>query len=448
MSTKSVQIVKIFKKQELFKNGEPASNIEVVNFKSLDDNEFGFNIVSQKNLYQIGDEAIYIQPDYCLPNNKLFASFTMPYGDPKKTMLGKNNRIRAKKFNFTFKDSIDSIYSVGILLPLKEVEEFLDLYNTCNINIRDIEDLSEVLNITKYEEPEQSNNLGAGLTLGNIPEWLYKTDEENINNIISYIERNIIGKEEVCLTIKRDGSSHTSYCKKDVKGTYLIDGNYVKGICSREKSKKLEQKYTKEYVDNSNNIFTKYYNKETEEWGYFNSNLNLFIKKEDIKNNPEYKANEVEVRDAWVDLANKYNLLENLEIYCKDNNLELALREEIIGKGLKGSNSKYNSDSKLEPSLVLFSVDDLSSGVAKMLPYKNEDNKYDLDIIANTLQIPYVNIVDKFIPSSIKELFDKAQDIFNKEKEQGRIIEGVVCRTLYNTKLSCKIMNNEYDSKK
>lgn len=444
MSTKPVQIVKIFKKQELFKNGEPASNIEVVNFKSLDDNEFGFNIVSQKNLYQIGDEAIYIQPDYCLPNNKLFSSFTIPYGDPKKTMLGKNNRIRAKKFNFTFKDSIDSIYSVGILLPLKEVEDFLQ----SDINIHNIENLSEVLNITKYEEPEQSNNLGSGLTLGRKPDWLYATDEENINNIISYIENNIIGKEEICLTIKRDGSSHTSYCKKDIDSKYLPQVTYNKGICSRMLEKKLEQKYTKEYVDSSNNIFTKYYNKETRESGYFNSNLNLFIKEEDIKNNPEYGAIEVEVRDPWVDLANKYNLLEKLEAYCKDNDLELALRGEIIGRGLKGSGTKCNPDINLEPSLVLFSVDDLSSGVAKILPYKNEDSRYDLDIIANTFQIPYVNIVDNFIPNSIKELFDKAQDIFNREKEQGRIIEGVVCRTLYNTKLSCKIMNNEYDSKK
>ena len=44
---------------------------------------------------------------------------------------------------------------------------------------------------------------------------------------------------------------------------------------------------------------------------------------------------------------------------------------------------------------------------------------------------------------------DKAKDIFEEFKEKKDwVVEGVVARTLNSNRLSCKIMNNFYDSKK
>lgn len=54
---KSVEIVEIIKKRPIFKDGQEANSIELVNFKFKNGDECGFNVVSQKNLYQVGDKA-------------------------------------------------------------------------------------------------------------------------------------------------------------------------------------------------------------------------------------------------------------------------------------------------------------------------------------------------------------------------------------------------------
>jgi hypothetical protein len=102
-----VQIVTIKEKVKLFRGDDEALNIEQV---LLEENDF--TLVAQKNLYNVGDKAVYIQPDYNLPDIELFESFIRPGGDPKKSMLGSKNRIRAKSFNFHTGDG-EKIYSVG-----------------------------------------------------------------------------------------------------------------------------------------------------------------------------------------------------------------------------------------------------------------------------------------------------------------------------------------------
>lgn len=95
MTENIVQKVKINKISTLYKNGEPANAIELINFTLSNGEECGFDVVSGKGLYQIGDEAFYVMPDYTLEDNWLFESFVAPDGDPKKSKLGKENRIRA-----------------------------------------------------------------------------------------------------------------------------------------------------------------------------------------------------------------------------------------------------------------------------------------------------------------------------------------------------------------
>jgi hypothetical protein len=87
-----VQILTVKNKIPLFKGEEQANSIEIIQLE-----EVGFEVVSQKDLYQIGDKAVYIQPDYCLSDISLFESFLRPTKGSCK--LGSNNRIRAIKFN-------------------------------------------------------------------------------------------------------------------------------------------------------------------------------------------------------------------------------------------------------------------------------------------------------------------------------------------------------------
>ena len=78
----AVSIVTVKNKIPLYKGDEQANSIEVIELE-----EVGFELVANKTLYQIGDKAVYIQPDYCVSDIPLFESFIRPNGDESKSML-------------------------------------------------------------------------------------------------------------------------------------------------------------------------------------------------------------------------------------------------------------------------------------------------------------------------------------------------------------------------
>ena len=114
---KPVQIVTIKAKIPLYKKEDLASKVELIALE-----ETGFEIVAQKDLYNIGDRAVYIQPDYCLSEIPIFSSFIAPDGNEDRSLLGKvggkPRRIRAKSFNLSKVPNGEKLYSNGILLPL------------------------------------------------------------------------------------------------------------------------------------------------------------------------------------------------------------------------------------------------------------------------------------------------------------------------------------------
>src|SRR5271157_479277 len=99
---KPVELVIISKLIPIYKEGEEANNIQVARIEDIEGNQCEFNIVVGKGLYNVGDTAVYIQPDYCIPQSSIFNEYWFPGGDEKKCKLGKNGRIRAIKFNFKF----------------------------------------------------------------------------------------------------------------------------------------------------------------------------------------------------------------------------------------------------------------------------------------------------------------------------------------------------------
>ena len=110
-------------------------------------------------------------------------------------MLGKveglPRRIRAKKFTLSKEPNGDPVYSNGILLPYMEVYDYLNPNNKDMPELWKL-DLTKKLGITKYEEPEpvSKSGLKSGQTESKFPEGLYKTDEENINNLWNHFENN------------------------------------------------------------------------------------------------------------------------------------------------------------------------------------------------------------------------------------------------------------------
>lgn len=200
---KPVQIVTIRNKIPLFKGEEQATAIEKIEIE-----ENGFSLVSQKDLYQIGDKAVYIQPDFSLSDIPLFDSFIRPFGEPKKSKLGSNLRIRAVKFNLHTGD-YEPTFSVGILLPIEEVVKYLqkDDYTDDDLlhfyHYANHRDLAKELGITKWEEPD---NTGGGLKVNGgkqYPSGIYKTDETNCfeENQLIFTDKGMVKIKDVCENI-------------------------------------------------------------------------------------------------------------------------------------------------------------------------------------------------------------------------------------------------------
>ena len=315
------------------------------------------------------------------------------------------------------------------------MEKLKELQSELSFKLKAIEEnLTELLGVTKYEEPETGNS---GQTKGGLPSFLYATDETNQETLKSKIKELCNGEIELGFSIKRDGSSFTCYFKKDEQG------NWYHGICSRNQEKKTEQYYITKYIDGHNNEYTKFLDPETKIMGYKNHELNHFLSEREILNT-DWTPIKVEVKDSWVELANKSGLVEKGMEYCKQHDIQLAFRGEIYGQGLKGSGNKSNPDAGKKQGLYLFGVDDLSSGFAVRL---NQSSKHNLIDLATQFNMEYAKPIRKF-PTSYENFCEIAETIIAEEAKQGRIIEGVVVRTMNDNRLSTKYMNKVYDAKK
>lgn len=373
-------MVTIKNKITLFKNGEKASNIELIELE-----EYGFHIVSQKGLYEIGDRAVYIEPDFNLPDNELFESFIRPNGDPKKSKLGSNNRIRAIKFNFTTENSSEPVYSNGILLPIYEVEAFLEKKGKF---LKD-EYLYDDLGITKYEAPEDSKG-GSGHSKP-FPNGWYRTDETNFMKICNGISfpQTFVGTE------KCDGSSIS------------ISSEY---ICSRNLSKLL----TYEKVVGVRPL--KWWEKILV---FFGREIDTKIKEI------------VDSDDDFVRYGRKY-----YDILREDSFDNLVLRGELNGGHLKGSGNKNNPAKGEEPNIKFYGVDILRNKVSEKADYLTFRK------VVENLKLPTVKEVFNREFENKEDLLQTCHEYF-----KNNLIEGIVCRSLDST-ISFKVMNDEYDSRK
>ena len=411
-----VSIVTIKNKIPLYKGDEQANSIEVIELE-----EVGFELVANKTLYQIGDKAVYIQPDYCVSDIPLFESFIRPNGDESKSMLGKveglPRRIRAKKFTLSKEPNGDPIYSNGILLPYREVHDYLNPNNKDMPELWKL-DLTKKLGIIKYEEPEpvSKSGLRSGQTEGKFPEGIYKTDEENINNLWNHIE-NKIGYPLILVgTEKVDGSSIT------IGITPKIPEGF---ICSRNLRKKLT--INKIVGRREPNFFEKLFLF----FSFIRPLLSYF------KINPSYKIDlniytEIENDDDFVRYGKPY-----LDLLINSGETNLIFRGELNGGKLKGSGNKNNPASKEKPNIKIFGLDKINEyGEAEKVPYllfKTECEKAGVPLVKEVFNKEF---------NSKEELLAECNNYF-----KNNMIEGIVVRTPYG-KFSAKVMNLEYDSKK
>jgi hypothetical protein len=399
----AVSVVTIKNKIDLFKGEEKAERIELIELE-----EVGFKLVSQKGLYEIGDKAIYIQPDYNLPDTELFESLLRPGGQESKSMLGKvggvATRIRAKKFTFHTGD-YEHVYSNGILLPYNEVLDYIDsnnkdIYVSSSGTLEKL-DLVELLQITKWEEPEKLDKNG-NVSKGNrsFPNGVYKTDENNINNLWNHIEKNIGYPLRLVGTEKIDGSSITIGIK-DKRG-FICSRNLEKSLFIKKHSGKRKKTWLEKI------LFWK------------KIDLNLYT---EVRNDDDFVINGEPI----------LNLLSSHEIY--GNNY--ILRGELNGGSMKGSGNKNNPASKEKFNIKIFGVDSINElGIAERV----REEEY--IALTNELGLERPKQVFNMSFESREQLEAVCNEYFKEN-----VIEGIVVRNLTGS-FSAKFMNLYYDSKK
>ena len=441
---KPVDIVTIEKLLQISKEGVPANAIEVARIKNSEGESLQYDIIVGKGTYTVGDKAIYIQPDYCIPQTELFKEYHMPQDDPSKSKLGKRGRIRAIKFNFQFEDGEGPIYSNGILLEYDngQVKKIINNlmkesgYDNIEYLLSDI-NLQKEFGITKYEaEDSFDRSQHSGITSGFWPSFMYKTDEETIQNHKSEVDRCFENSEVLSFTKKIDGSSLTaiSRIKPEIKEREFR-------VFSRKLEKKLDQTQTTGYKDGEV-ILHKYFSREKQMLGWYNDVTQMFYTEEEVQ---QFESITSVIKDAWVDTVKKDKIQDKLTAYCEKYNLQIALRGELIGAGNKGSGNKLNMDARLpEPKIVWFGVDDLSSGFAKRLNYNNEHNPKK---VCEELDLEYTKEILSGV-FSYEDIIKHCEVFFKMIKQEiGQVVEGIVIRTKYSNNLSVKVINNDYDSK-
>lgn len=397
-STLPVSLVTIKNKLPIFKGDEAATRIELINLE-----EYGFDLIAALDLYQVGDTAVYIQPDYNLSDLPIFESFIRPNGDEKKSMLGRVNglprRIRAKKFQFSKTPYGDVIYSNGVLLPLKEVCDFLEISEIQLIQKITVNELylTEALQISKWEAPEDSDSgEGSNFRGGSpFPAGVYKTDEPNAKTRESQIEANCpcrwIG------TLKADGSSLTF---GDIEGEDII--------CSRKLRKKLTFKRVtgrrKKTLLEKLLFWTK-------------PDLNLY---EEVPSDDDF-------------VVNALPLLKKMKEAGLNN---ILFRGELSGANMKGSGNKNNPARNEPVNIKIFGMDRIVNGIAVKQPSD------DMFKMCEQLGFTTVPVIFDRVFESKQELFDECEKYFKTN-----LVEGIVIKNA-DSSISVKYMNNEYDSKK
>jgi RNA ligase len=113
----------------------------------------GYQCVVKKDLYKVGDLALYIQPDTIVPVLEPFKFLWADREFADGTIPERLRRITVRRFR--------KEWSEGLLMP---IADFQDLYKeateltSAKLKVAEGDDVAELLGFTHYEEPEPMQN--------------------------------------------------------------------------------------------------------------------------------------------------------------------------------------------------------------------------------------------------------------------------------------------------
>ena len=155
----------------------------------------GWKVVVKVNEYKVGDLAVYYEIDSFLPIRPQFEFLRKS----SFKRMGSSEGFRLKTIR------LRGQISQGLLTPIPEGIT----------NPKEGDDLTEALDIVKYEPPIPAQL--AGKIKGTFPSFIPKTDEIRIQNFESEVGFSPVG-ERAYVTEKLDGTSFTCYFNNGVFG--------------------------------------------------------------------------------------------------------------------------------------------------------------------------------------------------------------------------------------
>lgn len=162
----------------------------------------GWQVVTQKTNYQVGDLCVFFEIDSFLPVEERFEwlrkTSYKKFEDGTEGFRIKTIKLRGQ-------------LSQGLSLPLSDFPELA--------NLPEGEDVTDLLKVIKYDPPVPVSM--SGIMKGRFPSFIPKTDQERIQNCIKDVSTKW-KDHKFEATLKLDGSSMTVYYK---------DGDF--GVCSR-----------------------------------------------------------------------------------------------------------------------------------------------------------------------------------------------------------------------
>ena len=338
----------------------------------------GWTVIVKNEEFTIGSKCVFLEIDSFLPNLPIYSFL----GKPTTYLNRLGHRLRTKK--------LKSYISQGLALPLSTFPEI-----TTPI---ELDDVTELLNIIKYDNSTIDNKPGirTGNPAGRFPSFIPKTDQERIQNLVSYFTKNKdVAYEE---TLKLDGSSCTMYKIASTPSWWerLLGyfGRKVKhyhfGVCSRNLEIKPSSKRSASF------------------------------------NNTDGKASLHEESNFW-QVADRYDLENRLPV-------GFAVQGELIGPRIQANHEKVSD--------IDFYIFDVYNITESRYLTPEERFHFCLDNLVGCKHVPIVNHSTK-----IFEECPTLQDLLARVKGQsinpGTISEGRVYKAVDGSH-SFKCINNDY----
>lgn len=324
----------------------------------------GWTCIAKKHEFTIGDLCVYFEIDSFLPEYEVYSFL----GKPSLHQGKLGHRVKSMKMK--------GALSQGLALPLSMFPLILSPKNNL--------DVSEMLNITKYDIDLQSSTGNGAVTqktAGNFPSFIPKTDQPRIQNLQHYFElhKDTMFEE----TLKLDGSSCTMY-------------KTTKNLSKWEKFKSLFVKIS------------------TDKFGVCSRNLEL--------KRPSYNETP---SNFWA-VAKKYKIEDTLP-------KGYAIQGEVLAPNIQGNYEKV-----LSVEYYIFNVFDITKqeylppSDARAFVLKHLPNAYYIPVISTD-----VNVLKNATFDSLQERVN-SQSINKGVKSEGRVYKS------QDGKVTFKVINNEY----